>query len=327
MSTSSLLPLFVNLEGRRVLLVGGGPVAAAKLAQLMAAGAQVSVVAPQLCEAIRKSGEAGGAGEAGSGTITIERRDFEPADLDGAWLVVAAATPEVNRRVSDAAGERRLFVNAVDDPASASAYMGGVVRRDGVTLAISTDGAAPGLTALLRQALDRVLPDDLAAWVATARRQRAAWRREGGPMAARRPLLLRALNELYAESSYSTGQRLEALEDAVTSLERARCGDPSGKRLKSQTARPAPPVSGKPNPADGAVPSTVRTGSVSLVGAGPGDPGLMTRRAVARLRTADLVLYDALIDRRLLRLRAGRSDSSSGSGPGVSRCRSGRSTC
>ena len=120
-----------------------------------------------------------------------------PADLDGAWLVVAAATPEVNRHVAEVAERLRLFVNAVDDPANATAFLSGVVRRDGVTLAISTSGAAPALTALLREGLEALLPRDLATWMWQARSARVAWRREGVPMDARKPRLLQALNELY----------------------------------------------------------------------------------------------------------------------------------
>ena len=146
-----LLPLFVHLDGRRVVLVGGGPVAAAKLQQLRAVGADVLVVAPQVQDDMVQPG------------VTIERRAFRPADLENAWLVVAAATPDVNREVAAAAETRRVFVNAVDDPPNATAYLSGVVRRDGVTLAISTSGDAPALAGLLREALDDVLPRDLAA--------------------------------------------------------------------------------------------------------------------------------------------------------------------
>jgi uroporphyrin-III C-methyltransferase/precorrin-2 dehydrogenase/sirohydrochlorin ferrochelatase len=131
--------------------------------------------------------------------VAIAQREFAAEDLDGAWLVVAAATPDVNREVRRAADARRIFVNAVDDPTNATAFLSGVVRREGVTLAISTSGDAPGLTALLRQALDAVLPQDLAAWMRVAREQRAEWKREGVPMDERRPLLLRALNRLYSE--------------------------------------------------------------------------------------------------------------------------------
>jgi siroheme synthase-like protein len=192
-----LLPLFLNLTGRLVVLVGGGPVATAKLRQLLAAGALVHVVAPEITDEILNAEAMPDA------QMTVARRRFEPADLDQAWLVVAAATPEVNRQVADVAETRRIFVNAVDDPANASAFLSGVVRRDGVTLAISTSGAAPALTALLREALDALLPRDLANWVWQARAARVAWRREGVPIERRKPRLLQALNALYEETGPS----------------------------------------------------------------------------------------------------------------------------
>jgi uroporphyrin-III C-methyltransferase/precorrin-2 dehydrogenase/sirohydrochlorin ferrochelatase len=182
---AELLPLFVNLAGRRVVLVGGGPVAAAKLTQLIDAGADVLVVSPDVHPAIPDSG------------VAIARREFRPADLDAAWLVVAAATPGVNRAVASAAESRRIFVNAVDDPANATAFLSGVVRRDGITVAISTSGDAPGLTALLREAVDAILPRDIGRWMEEARRVRAAWKRDQVPMDARKPLLLETLNDLY----------------------------------------------------------------------------------------------------------------------------------
>lgn len=184
-----LLPLFLHLRGRRVVLVGAGPVGASKLTQLLAAGADVRVVAPEVHP------------EIAAAPVQIERRRFEPADLDDAWLVVAAATPEVNREVADAAAVRRIFVNAVDDPPNATAYLGGVVRRDGVTIAISTSGEAPAIAGMLREGLDALLPPDLAQWMDTARTARVAWRRDGVPMEQRRPLLLDALNRLYAARS------------------------------------------------------------------------------------------------------------------------------
>jgi siroheme synthase-like protein len=200
-----LLPLFVHLTGRRVLLVGGGPVAAAKLRQLQAVGADVLVVAPDLHDDI-----------VGSGAATA-RRPFAPADLDQAWLVVAAATPEVNREVALAAEERRVFVNAVDDPPNATAFLSGVVRRDGVTVAISTSGDAPGLTGLLREALDGVLPEDLGKWMNVARAERAKWRRDGVPMDERRPLLLEALNRIYGLTTKHT-ENTEQPESGLSSV-------------------------------------------------------------------------------------------------------------
>jgi siroheme synthase-like protein len=196
---SELLPLFLNLGGRTVVLVGGGPVATAKLRQLVAAGARVSIVAPDVTKEI----ESVIARPAPHSNVVLARRPFEPADLDEAWLVVAAATPEVNRQVADVAETRRIFVNAVDDPANATAFLSGVVRRDGVTLAISTSGAAPALAALLREGLDALLPRDLANWMWQARAARVAWRRDGVPMEARKPRLLQALNALYDEAAAS----------------------------------------------------------------------------------------------------------------------------
>jgi uroporphyrin-III C-methyltransferase / precorrin-2 dehydrogenase / sirohydrochlorin ferrochelatase len=190
----SLYPVFLKLAGRRVLVVGGGPVAASKLAALAAAGAVVHVVAPDVVPEIASRG------------ITISRRPFVDTDLDDAWFVVAAATPEVNRQVADAAEARHVFVNAVDDMASASAYLGGVVRKGGVTLAISTDGHAPALAGLLREGLEGVLPDELDAWHATATAARRDWLQDGVPMPARRPLLLQAINRLYEPVGRATAE-------------------------------------------------------------------------------------------------------------------------
>ena len=218
--------------------------AASKLEALLAAGADVTVVAPDVVPEIARL------------AVTIVRRPFEPADLDGAWWVVAAAPPDVNQRVRAAADERRIFVNAVDDPRHATAYLGGVVRREGVTIAISTDGRAPALAGLLREGIDAMLPRDLDVWLSTADAARIEWKQQGVPMEQRRPRLLEALNRLYP------GRGL-------------RIGDWGLGRF---------------NP-----------GSVSLVGAGPGNPDLWTVAAVRRIEQADLVLYDALVDADALR--------------------------
>jgi uroporphyrin-III C-methyltransferase / precorrin-2 dehydrogenase / sirohydrochlorin ferrochelatase len=228
MDAVDLIPVFLKLAGRPVLLVGGGRVAEGKLHQLLAAGARVRVVAPEVDAAIRATAvvkivETVETVETLE-TVEIAERCFVPADLDDVWLVVAAATPEVNRAVAEAAEARRIFVNAVDDPANASAFLSGVVRRDGVTIAISTSGEAPALTALLREALDAVLPADLKAWVSSARDERVIWRRERVPIAQRKPLLLRSLNRLYpstlerpADSCGETDTtRARAIEDGDT---------------------------------------------------------------------------------------------------------------
>ena len=254
----AVFPVFLKLAGRRVLVVGGGPVAASKLRGLLDADATVVVVAPDVVE------------EIAAAPVEILRRPFVPEDLEGISFVVAAAPPDVNREVAAAAHPRGLFVNAVDDMENATAYMGAIVRRAGVTMALSTDGEAPALAGLMREALEALLPDDLDAWVTSAREARRDWLARGVPMAERRPLLLEALVALYAEAREGTGSRI-------------------GTRmsLHSENAGQS---------------TTMRRGLVSLVGAGPGDPALLTRRAAQRLAEADLVLYDALVDRAALDL-------------------------
>lgn len=188
-----LFPTFLKFGGRHVLVVGAGPVAASKLRGLLEAGARVTVVAPEMVA------------EIAAAPVERVRRGFEPADLDGVSFVVAAAPPDVNRQVAAAAHPRGLFVNAVDDLESASAYAGAVFRRAGVTIAISTDGEAPALAGLVREALEALLPDDLERWMDVSREARQGWLAERVPMEERRPLLLRALVDLYEQRAAAAG--------------------------------------------------------------------------------------------------------------------------
>lgn len=181
-----VFPIFLRLAGRPALLVGGGRVAATKLDGLLRGGARVTVVAPEIRNHLERDG------------VTLRRREFQASDLDGTWFAVAAATPAVNRQVADAAQERRIFVNAVDDPASASAYAGGVFRRGSMTVAISTNGDAPALAGLVREGLEALVPEEIETWLSLSRAQARVWRETGIPMEERRPLLLEALNRLYA---------------------------------------------------------------------------------------------------------------------------------
>jgi uroporphyrin-III C-methyltransferase / precorrin-2 dehydrogenase / sirohydrochlorin ferrochelatase len=189
-----LFPTFLKLGGRRVLLVGAGPVAAGKLRGLLDARAHVTVVAPDVRPEIRAE------------EVEILQRPFEPSDLEGVCYVVAAAPPDVNRDVARAADVRGIFVNAVDDIESASAYAGAVLRRAGVTVAISTDGEAPALAGLVREALESLLPEDLEDWMACAREARRRWLADAVPMSDRRPLLLAALNDLYDRRAALAGE-------------------------------------------------------------------------------------------------------------------------
>jgi len=183
-----MYPVCLDLDGAPVVVVGGGAVAESKLDALLAAGARVTVIAPRVTGAIR-------------GRAAVTEAEFRPAHLAGARFVVAAAPPDVNRAVATAAAARGLFVNAVDDAGAASAHLPAVVRRGGVTLAISTDGVAPALAALLREALDAILPDELDQWIDIAAAERARHKRDRVAFARRRPLLLRALERLYARAA------------------------------------------------------------------------------------------------------------------------------
>ena len=154
-------------------------------------------------------------------------------------------------------------MNAVDDPPNATVYLGGVVRRAGVTVGISTDGAAPALAGLLREAIDAMLPHDLETWMLRAHELRREWRDRQVPMADRRPELLDALNALYAA--------------------------PRRRARRVAIGAPVPPAGARPV-----------NGLVSLVGAGPGRPRAPDAESGARLAEADLVLYDALIEAETL---------------------------
>jgi uroporphyrin-III C-methyltransferase / precorrin-2 dehydrogenase / sirohydrochlorin ferrochelatase len=192
----AVFPVFLKLEGRPVLVVGAGPVAAGKVRPLLDAGARVTVIAPDVVEEI----------SALAPEVKIVRRPFEPADVEGVWYVVAAAPPEINRAVSRAAEARCLFVNAVDDLESASAYAGAIVQKAGVTIAMSTDGEAPALAGLMREALEVLLPEELDLWMATAQDARRAWLAQRVPMAERRPVLLQTLNDIYERKRSASGE-------------------------------------------------------------------------------------------------------------------------
>ena len=156
------LPVTLTVAGKRVLVVGGGRAAVIKLRPLLEAGARVRVVAPRIDVEIERAG------------VALVRRPFEDSDLDGCWFAIAASTPEVNRQVASAADFRRIFLD-------------------------SSDGAerASGLEALLRQALQRLLPDQLGEWLAAAECLRGLWRQHGVAVEERRPLLLQALRDVY----------------------------------------------------------------------------------------------------------------------------------
>ncbi len=181
-----LYPLFLKLQGRRVLVVGAGSVAERKVRDLLEVGAAVEVVAPRATKAI--------ADLAARGALAWHARPFGARDAEGAWLVVAATSDAaVQRAVADATAAQRTFLVAVDDLPNASAYSGSVLRRAPYTIAISSGGEAPALTRLLREILEQVLPPE--EWVAAARALRERWRAQKTPMEARFAELVRAFKE------------------------------------------------------------------------------------------------------------------------------------
>lgn len=178
-----LIPLFLRLEGKRVLVVGGGTVAERKAVDLADAGARVTVVAPEVSEGISADAR-----------IAVERRPFEESDVYDAWLVVAATDDPITQvRACEAADAAHLFSVAVDDPPNGSAYSASVIRRGPFTVAISSSGEAPALSRLLREVLEQALPEDT--WIEEARTLRERWKRDGTPMASRFADLVRAFRE------------------------------------------------------------------------------------------------------------------------------------
>lgn len=178
-----LLPLFLKLEGRAVLVVGAGSVAERKIEDLVDAGARVRVVAIEATARARELADAG--------RIELSLRPFATTDLEGAWLCFAATSDaEAQALVARTAEARSVFCVAVDDLPNTSAYSASVIRRDPFTIAISSSGAAPALSRLLREVLEQALPDQGFVEAATALRER--WRAEGTPMASRFGELVRA---------------------------------------------------------------------------------------------------------------------------------------
>jgi siroheme synthase-like protein len=188
-STSSfrafpVFPLFLRLEDRAVLVVGGGTIATRKVHDLLEVGARVRVVALGASAELRALARAD--------RIALVERAFVPGDVEGAWLVVSATNDSsVNRAVSEAASRARTFVCAIDDPAAGSAFFASVVNRPPFLIAISSQGELPGLTRLVREVIESVLPDTH--WVGVARELRRAWKAEGKSMSDRFPELVRRI--------------------------------------------------------------------------------------------------------------------------------------
>jgi siroheme synthase-like protein len=179
------LPLFLDLAGKQVVVVGAGAIASTKVTTLLATGASVTIVAPWVSPALAHTKAA------------IVNRRFRASDLDGAWLAVAAATPSVNSRVVRAAHARHIFADSASDANRASAHFASTLRRGQLTVAVSTSGMVPALSRLVRQSLEELLPHELDEWLEVAAVERLRWQRAKTPYRNRVPLLARAIGKLY----------------------------------------------------------------------------------------------------------------------------------
>jgi siroheme synthase-like protein len=165
-------PIVLRLQGKRCLVVGGGQVALRKVEGLVAAGARVTVVAPEVAEGLTRL--------AHDGVVTVERRAYRADDVAGAWLVFAATDePAVQQAVFDDAEQAGVWVNAADDPDRCAFFLPAVHRRDPVVVAVSTQGASPALAGWLRDRMAGALPIRLEALVAALREERRALRAAG----------------------------------------------------------------------------------------------------------------------------------------------------
>jgi len=261
--TTRLLPLFFDLRGRRVLVVGAGSVAARKIAALADTGAEVMVGAIKVGAEVRALAEAG--------AVALRRGAFADSWLDDVWLVIAATNDAAtNARIAAAATARRLFVNTVDDRAGCSAQFPAVVQRGLLQIAISTAGAAPMLGRAARERVEALFDESWAALAQWFERHRARIRSVWPEPAARRHWFERCLH------------------GPIPGLLRAGREAAADRLLDTALAATACAEDGP--------------GSVVLVGAGPGDPGLLTLRGLRELNTADVIVHDHLVSAEVLAL-------------------------
>ena len=260
--TAALFPVFIDLRGRRVLVVGGGEVAARKATALLESGARVLVGAPVLNQALQRLVD--------SGQVDYVAGGFTTAWFDGAWLAVAATDDEdVNQAVAAEGEARRVFVNVVDDAKRSHFHVPARIDRGPLQIAISSSGGAPMLARHLREKLESQLDASL------------------GDLAE---LLVAKRERIRARFPKTSDRRVffdQLLAGPVPDLLRQRQSEAATAALDAAI--------------DSATP-TDRPGSVALVGAGPGDPGLLTLRALRVLNQADVILHDRLVSADVLRL-------------------------
>jgi uroporphyrin-III C-methyltransferase/precorrin-2 dehydrogenase/sirohydrochlorin ferrochelatase len=256
-------PVFFDLAGQRVLVVGGGEVALRKVSLLERTGASISVVAPRIVPALLE--------HAAAGKLTVTLREFAPGDLDGARLVIVATSRRaVNRWIAKLSEARNIPVNVVDDREASRFIVPAIIDRDPVLVAISTGGASPVLARRLRERLEALIPAKIG--------ELANWLKE-----------LRAGARRKLRDTEERRRYFEAVVDGAAARRFVE-GDVRGARRIAQqlltTSSAAPRAAGE----------------VTLVGAGPGDPELLTLKALRALQDADVILHDRLVSDGVLDL-------------------------
>ncbi len=260
-------PIFLRLKGERAVVVGGGEVAARKVDLLLRAGAHVVVVSPELIDELQQL--------ANQHRIEHVAGEFHPDHLNGARIAISATNKQsVNAWVAHQAETRQIPVNVVDDRELSRFIVPAIVDRSPVVVAVGSSGDAPVLTRRLREKLEAFLPERLGALANFAGSLRAKVKARIEQPARRRRFWENFFDGPLA-SDILAGRVEAGSEEAQERTEQAI----------TQTAKPAHSL-----------------GEVALVGAGPGDPGLMTLRGMRALQNADVVLYDRLVSDEILDL-------------------------
>ena len=167
-------PVMLNIEGRLAVIIGGGAVAFRKAIDLLEAGALVKIVSPEIFAELEQRAS-------GDSRVEIVKREYRGGDLEGAWIVISATdNPEVNREVFSEAVERKLFVNAVDDPPNCSFIVPSVMRRGDLVAAVSTSGASPSVAARIRRDIEKIIPENIEAQLEAFREARNILKNDSG---------------------------------------------------------------------------------------------------------------------------------------------------
>ena len=265
MAKLSRLPVFLSLDGKRAMLAGGSAAAAWKAELLSAAGAHVDVYAAEVSDDMRALAQNEEA--ALGGVITITERDWTAGDIKEAAIAIGAFEDDgAAAAFAAAARHAGVPVNVIDKPAFCDFSFGAIVNRSPLVIGISTDGAAPVFAQAIRAKLEALLPNGFATWAEAASRWRGAVKGAGLSFSGRR--------------KFWQAFTAHAVKN------------PNSAPSEEDFARFIAEVKG--------LGGAVENGSVTLVGAGPGDPELLTLRAVRALQSADVILFDDLVSRDVL---------------------------